>query len=251
VASTITQYSSLINVNFPTPGEDNDSQGFRTNFSKIQGALQIAGEEISNLQVSAVSLTDNNDFNDNIIKQATFQDCSVNVYDLSSSVQSGNITIDYRDGSYQKIAVTSGTHVFSFINWPGDDKSGSLILSVAPQSSQDTYINFTAPVVYNAGAENFPIKARGTAREFFEVMSEDDSGNILVKYISGGTTFDTTATFNSPIALATYTTSTLNALTDVQDGSIAFLSAGWHTPVWYNSGTWCAITGTNVTAFWV
>lgn len=251
MASTITQYSSLINVNFPTPGEDNDSQGFRTNFSKIQGALQTAGEEISNLQLSAVSLTGNNDFNNNLIKQANFQDCSVAVYDLSSTVQSGNITIDYRDGSYQKIAVTSGTHTFSIVNWPGDDQSGSLILSVAPQSTQDTYITFSAPIVYNAGTGNFPIKARGTAREFFEIMSEDDSGNILVKHISGGTTFDTTATFNSPVALATYTTSTLNALTDVQDGSVAFLAAGWHTPVWYNSGTWTAMTGTNVTAFWV
>lgn len=251
MASTITQYSSLINPNFPTPGEDNDSQGFRTNFAKIQGSFQVASEEISNLQLSSVSLTDTNDFNNNIVKQATLQDCSVLVNDLSSEVKSGSITIDYRDGSYQKITVGTGTNTIAVTNWPGDDLSGSMILSISPSSTQDTYITFTGATVYNAGPGNLPVKAIGTRREFFELMSEDNSGNIYVKHLSGGTTFDSTATFNAPVTLATYTTSTLNALTNVQNGSVAFLAAGWHSPVWYNSGTWTALTGTNVTAFWV
>lgn len=55
MASTITNYSSAINVQFPIAGEDNDSQGFRTNFSQIQSALAVASTEISNLQLNISS----------------------------------------------------------------------------------------------------------------------------------------------------------------------------------------------------
>ena len=55
MASTITNYSSAINVNFPISGADNDSQGFRTNFSQIQSALKVASTEISNLQLTVAN----------------------------------------------------------------------------------------------------------------------------------------------------------------------------------------------------
>lgn len=51
MASTITNYSNLINVNFPISGADNDSQGFRTNYIEIQAALKVASDEISALQL--------------------------------------------------------------------------------------------------------------------------------------------------------------------------------------------------------
>lgn len=59
MASTITQYSDLINISFPVPGVDNDSQGFRDNFSNIQSALTRADNEITNLQTFADQLTGN------------------------------------------------------------------------------------------------------------------------------------------------------------------------------------------------
>ena len=48
---------STINVTFPASDQNNDSQGFRDNFSAIQTALAIAGSEISNLQSNTLSLT--------------------------------------------------------------------------------------------------------------------------------------------------------------------------------------------------
>lgn len=52
MSSTITNYSNAINISFPVPGADNDSQGFRTNFSKIQTSLGIAAQEITELQLA-------------------------------------------------------------------------------------------------------------------------------------------------------------------------------------------------------
>ena len=51
MASNISTYSGAINVNFPIAGADNDSQVFRTNYSKIQSALDVASDEISALQL--------------------------------------------------------------------------------------------------------------------------------------------------------------------------------------------------------
>jgi hypothetical protein len=40
-----------ISTTFPTPGVDNDTQGFRTNFSEIVNQLETAKSEISGVQV--------------------------------------------------------------------------------------------------------------------------------------------------------------------------------------------------------
>lgn len=53
VSSTITNYSSVINADFPIPGVDNDTQGFRTNYTNIKTAFSIASTEISDLQLAA------------------------------------------------------------------------------------------------------------------------------------------------------------------------------------------------------
>jgi hypothetical protein len=59
VASTITQYSDLINISYPVPGVDNDSQGFRDNFSNIKSALTRADQEMTDLQTFADQITGN------------------------------------------------------------------------------------------------------------------------------------------------------------------------------------------------
>ena len=41
-----------IDVNYPIPGQDNDSQGFRDNFFNIRSGLDTASQEITNLQTS-------------------------------------------------------------------------------------------------------------------------------------------------------------------------------------------------------
>ena len=54
MSSAITTTS--IDVTFPTPGVDNDTQGFRNNFSAIKIALDTAKSEISSVQAVQVNL---------------------------------------------------------------------------------------------------------------------------------------------------------------------------------------------------
>jgi hypothetical protein len=51
MTSNISTYSGAIVVDFPIAGADNDSQGFRTNYTKIKSALDVAATEISALQL--------------------------------------------------------------------------------------------------------------------------------------------------------------------------------------------------------
>jgi len=56
--------TSKIDTTFPIPGRDNDSQGFRTNFSSIKQSLTQAASEISDLQSHKASLNEPSVFED-------------------------------------------------------------------------------------------------------------------------------------------------------------------------------------------
>ena len=43
-----------INVNYPVPGENNTSQGFRDNFAQIRNNLNTGAAEITDLQNNVV-----------------------------------------------------------------------------------------------------------------------------------------------------------------------------------------------------
>lgn len=42
--------TSSIDITYPIPGQDNDTQGFRDNFSSIKNNLNVAKTEISDIQ---------------------------------------------------------------------------------------------------------------------------------------------------------------------------------------------------------
>jgi len=44
-----------IDITYPVAGQDNDTQGFRTNFTVIQENFNIAASEISSLQANSAS----------------------------------------------------------------------------------------------------------------------------------------------------------------------------------------------------
>lgn len=70
---TSTIVYSTIDEAFPVAGKDNDSQGFRDNFSIIKTALTTASTEITGLQSGVARVDGANDFNGNVIQEATFQ----------------------------------------------------------------------------------------------------------------------------------------------------------------------------------
>ena len=62
--------SDAIDALYPVAGQDNDSQGFRDNFSTIKNSLATAKTEITTLQNDTAKKNADNDFNGNKIQEA-------------------------------------------------------------------------------------------------------------------------------------------------------------------------------------
>ena len=178
MTSTVTQYSSQINVNFPIAGQDNDSQGFRNNFSKIQNAFATASTELTALQINSVSLNGTNDFGDNVIKGASFQDCSDVVNDIGYVITSA-ISVDYRSGGYQQVSIDPGSYTFNIANWPPAGKLGTLRLEITPTSTGSVSVNFGGSVTLLHTSGTLPLSYTQTKPIVWELFTPDSGSKIL------------------------------------------------------------------------
>lgn len=238
--STASEYINKINTLYPIAGEDNSTQGFRDNFKNIRLALSSTDEEVYSLKINSVTLNNPvNDFDNNIIKQAAFQDTSQIVYDASTTIQTSDVTVDYKNGHYQKFTVNEGLHVFTVNNWPDTGQAGSILLSISTSSLSTTTISFSALNVYNFGQNVFPVRLRGSNPHLFELRSDGTAGNLYVKeYID-----------RNEVVLPTVTTSTIWTISNTQTGLMVFLSGNnYNRPAYWNGTSWYVLsTGTVLT----
>lgn len=110
-----------IDVNYPTPGVNNSSQGFRNNFAGIKTNLDTAGSEITDLQGKAVlksalaGLTLNNDMAGTQISNALTQGFRQTTYNLGNNLN-GSITVNLNNGDLQYGTLT-GNLSLGFSGW--------------------------------------------------------------------------------------------------------------------------------------
>ena len=110
---------STINENFPTAGQDNDSQGFRDNFARIKTALSTAQTEITYLNSNAVDKTTNNDMGNNTLSNVILKNYGVrSSADLNSAGTTNVIT--FGEFQYKKYSINNTTNTFQVDNWPVD-----------------------------------------------------------------------------------------------------------------------------------
>jgi len=129
-----------IDEEFPVPGQDNDSQGFRDNFSQIKTALETANGELTDL-LTAVARTDGlNNFNGNTIQNANLLAVSGAVY--APNTLNSDTQIEWNDGVLQKINVNSAL-TLTFTNFPtGGAKYASTRLILKGIGSGPHTVNF-------------------------------------------------------------------------------------------------------------
>lgn len=122
-----------IDGSYPVAGQDNNSQGFRDNFTNIKVNFQDAAAEITDLQNKALlkaplgTGTLDNNMNNNLIYAANIQDFSATAVPLSAT--SGAIDINYAAGHYQTIS-TTGSVSLSFSNFPSAGFFGVLRIAI-------------------------------------------------------------------------------------------------------------------------
>jgi len=114
-----------INENFPVAGQDNDTQVFRDNFDTIKTGLRIARDEITALEDTTAKLTQDNDFELNVIQNAVLQNNRTQKSDIGivplETASDNTITVDFKNGDYQIYRFRDDV-VLDFLNFPGDNR---------------------------------------------------------------------------------------------------------------------------------
>jgi len=181
--------TSSINPNnidgaYPVAGQDNNSQGFRDNFTNTKTNFQYAADEITDLQNKVVlkqalnGTVLNNDMLGAVLSNAQLQDMAYTRVALGTL--SGTVTINYASGQYQTVT-TSGPITLAFTNFPNAGLFGSVAVQVTVASTAHT-LTFPSAVSVNAsgivGYFNNVINFPATGVYTF-VFSTSDAGTTI------------------------------------------------------------------------
>lgn len=145
-----------INGAYPVAGQDNNSQGFRDNFTNTSQNFTYAAAEITDLQNKAIlkaALTGgtlNNDMLNAALTNALIADFAASRVALGNL--SGSITVDYAAGHYYTVG-TSGSLTLAFTNWPTSGQYGLVTVQVTVSNAAYTLTLPTAVTVNTAGIQ--------------------------------------------------------------------------------------------------
>jgi hypothetical protein len=119
---------STISTTYPVAGQDNDSQGFRDNFTAIQAALTSAQTEITTLQTNAVRVASfgNDDTFVGItnLLGTTLHDgiyYQLNGKFFNNGTVAASTNINLNNGPIQQVTL-GGNAVLTFTNWPSNNQ---------------------------------------------------------------------------------------------------------------------------------
>ena len=147
---------SNIDGTYPVAGQDNNSQGFRTNFTNTVTNFQYAKNEITDLQNKAVlkaALTGtalDNNMQGSPLSNAVLSDMAEVVVTLGQI--SGTIPIDYTAGPFQTVTLgASGT--LSISSWPASGNLGRITVQVTVTNPAYTLALPAGTTVNNVGIQ--------------------------------------------------------------------------------------------------
>jgi len=142
--------SETIDAEYPVAGVDNDTQGFRDNFSIIKTGLATAQSELSALQSRVLlktalpDTTLDNDLNGTNITDGNFIQ-STSTYHNIGTVTSGQ-NISFLNGHYQSVTVNLGEGIntinFALADWPERDGLAKMTVQLYGNDSAKT-VTFT------------------------------------------------------------------------------------------------------------
>lgn len=192
-----------INPNYPVPGINNSTQGFRDNFTSIKTNLNTAGTEITDLQNKVVlksaldGQTLNNDMANTIISNVTTKSFRASTYNLGNNVQ-GTTTINVSLGDVQYGTITANTTI-NFGGWAPVGTQSNVELNFAIANA-NAYLIF--PSTTNDGS-NVPT----TGLSYTALQLENYSSNTTP---SAGNTYTNQVSVPAGVTQLNYLVSTTN-----------------------------------------
>ena len=176
-----------INGEYPVAGQDNNTQGFRDNFTNIKVNFQYAETEITNLQANSISKvsTSVNEFNDSVIYGARLQNTGYIQLNRGNVAPTANI--NYAAGSYQTITANAAT-TLNFTNLPAAGNTAVITLAINAVAANSTANPYTLTVAnvnnsssgitgYSGGVLSFPRTNTTSAGTHTYQFVTDDNGS--------------------------------------------------------------------------
>lgn len=147
--------SGSIDGEYPVAGVDNDTQGFRDNFSIIKSNFETAKNEITDLYQRTPKLDEENNFDGSIITQASMKANTETVFTPGTFTES-NAVVDFINGHYQIIKVNTPDSIeIALEGWPqNDDQVAKMRIQIRQLSNDEN----PTPVIVNWVTENGTIK---------------------------------------------------------------------------------------------
>ena len=178
-----------IDTTYPVAGQDNDSQGFRDNFTNIKSNFQFAETEIDDLQAKGIfksaltGTTLDNDMAGAVIKNAKLQ--ATRDTRVALGAVTGTAAIDYSAGNWYTVT-TSGSITLAFSNIPSAGNSAYITVTINVANTAHTV---TLPsAVGNGGAAKSIVGIQGissnvitfaeTGTYYFQFFT-DDGGTVI------------------------------------------------------------------------
>lgn len=142
-----------IDGTYPVAGQDNNSQGFRDNFTNTKTNFQYASDEISDLQSNAIlksalaGTTLDNDMLGSLVYNGVVADFGLTRVALGSV--SGSQTINYASGHFHTLT-TGGSVSLGFSNFPAAGTTGIVFVQVTVATSTSYTLTLPSSVSVNA-----------------------------------------------------------------------------------------------------
>ena len=170
-----------IDAQYPVAGVDNDTQGFRDNFSTIKDNFIAAKAEIEVLQNDTVKLNADNDFNGNKIQEAEFIKNTETTYNIGAVANPLNIS--FNNGHFQTLTATADDVTLTLADWPANGKLGRIRLVIKTNNTDPgstiTWSTEGAGIIKNDGASIWSDFTLNNTEEDIVVEFWTDGGLIV------------------------------------------------------------------------
>lgn len=194
MASNINPYN--IDGSYPVAGQDNNSQGFRDNFTNIRTNFGYAKDEIVDLQNKVVlkaalqGMALDNNMGGSSLSNAVFQNIANARTTLSANLT--ELTVDYIAGPCFTLDLRRSV-IISFANWPSGPNYGEVRVIINPSISTNYTVTFTSlsSWVNATGIEGCTVSGSNATIKFPVA-----GANIFYEFVISTTTGGTTLTIN-------------------------------------------------------
>lgn len=173
---------SSIDATFPVAGQDNNSQGFRDNFSYIKNGLATASTEISTLQTHTAKTNDDNNFNNNLIEEAKLKQVYQVAVDQSSVPLTTNTDISFTNGALHNLVIGDNIQL-TITDWPTNNVYAVMRVHLKSDTSATRTVTL-GNTIKESDTTTLPISLDNIGTEkVYEFWSFDNGITVYLRYL--------------------------------------------------------------------